>query len=179
MIYRFIIASSEKENFVREIHINSDATFLDLHKAILNATGYKEIQTICFYICDEEWNPHTQVPLIDNGTSKSYEDIYLMEKTKLDELLEEEKQRLTYLFDPTEKRLLYIELSEIILGKNLDKAICYRSIGQAPLQKINIEEHINKNPKNSNETYNEDFYGSDDFDEEEFDPEGFEIIEGN
>ena len=35
MVYRFTIISDEVDNFRREIQIDSDATFLELHSAIL------------------------------------------------------------------------------------------------------------------------------------------------
>jgi len=35
MVYRFTIISDEVDDFVREIQIDSEATFQDLHEAIL------------------------------------------------------------------------------------------------------------------------------------------------
>ena len=40
MVYRFTIISDEVDNFRREIQIDSEATFLDLHNAILKSAGY-------------------------------------------------------------------------------------------------------------------------------------------
>ena len=42
MIYRFTIISDEVDDFIREIKIDSEATFFDLHEAILKAAGYKD-----------------------------------------------------------------------------------------------------------------------------------------
>ena len=44
MIYRFTIISDEVDDFIREIKIDSEATFFDLHEAILKAAGYKDDQ---------------------------------------------------------------------------------------------------------------------------------------
>ena len=38
MIYRFTIISDEVDNFIREIQIDPEATFYDLHEAILKST---------------------------------------------------------------------------------------------------------------------------------------------
>ena len=40
MIYRFTIISDEVDDFVREIQIDPEATFFDLHEAILKAANY-------------------------------------------------------------------------------------------------------------------------------------------
>ncbi len=55
MIYKFTIVSDEVDDFVRETKIDSDATFFDLHKAILASCGYKDDQMTSFFICDDDW----------------------------------------------------------------------------------------------------------------------------
>lgn len=55
MVYKFTLISDEVDDFVREIKIDSDATFYDLHKIILNCVGYKDDQMTSFFICDEDW----------------------------------------------------------------------------------------------------------------------------
>ena len=44
MVYRFTIISDEVDNFRREIQIDSEATFLDFHNAILKSVGYPNDQ---------------------------------------------------------------------------------------------------------------------------------------
>ena len=55
MVYRFILISDEVEDFMREIKIDSDATFLDFHKAILKSCGYNDDQITSFTICENGW----------------------------------------------------------------------------------------------------------------------------
>ena len=50
MVYRFTIISDEVDNFRREIQIDSEATFLDLHNAILKSVGYPNDQMTSFFI---------------------------------------------------------------------------------------------------------------------------------
>jgi len=55
MIYRFTIISDEVDDFVREIQIDPEATFFDLHEAILKAANYTNDQMTSFFICDDDW----------------------------------------------------------------------------------------------------------------------------
>ena len=55
MVYKFRIISDEVDDFLREIKIDSEASFYDLHEAILKCTGYKDDQMTSFFICDDDW----------------------------------------------------------------------------------------------------------------------------
>ena len=177
MIYRFTIVSDEVDDFVREIKIDSDATFLDFHKAILASCGYKDDQMTSFFICDEDWEKEKEVTLEDMGTS-SDEDAWIMKDTRLSDLVEEEKQRLLYVFDPLTDRVFFIELSEVLPGKSLDRPVCSRKHGTAPKQSVDFDEMAKNNASNSLDL-DENFYGDQSFDPEEFDPDGFEMDGGN
>ncbi|MDR1407311.1 MAG: plasmid pRiA4b ORF-3 family protein [Tannerella sp.] len=165
MIYRFLILSDEVDDFKREIKISPESTFFDLHKAILEATDYREDQICSFFICDEEWNKKTEITLIDMGAS-SETDTYLMEDTPLDELLEDEHQKLLYVFDYMIERVFFMELSEIIPGQSLDKAVCTLSAGMPPPQIISAEE---MEKRLENVDIDDEFYGDSEYDEDELD----------
>ncbi|MDR2388238.1 MAG: plasmid pRiA4b ORF-3 family protein [Tannerellaceae bacterium] len=139
MIYRFLILSDETDDFVREIEINTEASFLELHDAIVRSVGYDEEQMASFFICDEDWNKKIEITLVDMN-SPSEEDIYLMEDTRLEELMEDEGQKLLYVFDYMTERAFFIELREIVPGKTLQQPVCRRSEGMPPPQSINFEE---------------------------------------
>lgn len=172
MVYRFTIISDEVDNFIREIKIDSEATFFDFHTAILKATGYNDDQMTSFFICDDDWEKQQEITLEDMGSS-SEEDTYVMKDTPLSELIEDEKQKLIYIFDPLSERIFFIELSEIITGTNLKKSVCSRSEGDAPSQTIDFDKELSATATNVD--LDENFYGDQDFDIEEFDPEGFDI----
>ena len=112
MVYRFTIISDEVDDFIREIQIDSEATFYELHEAILKAAKYTNDQMTSFFICDDDWEKEQEITLEDMGTS-SDEDSYIMRETSLSELLEDEKQKMLYVFDPLTERVFFIELSEI------------------------------------------------------------------
>lgn len=105
MVYKFRIISDEVDDFLREIKIDSEASFYDLHEAILKSTGYKDDQMTSFFICDDDWEKETEITLEDMGTGSSEEDTYVMKDTRLSELLEDEKQKLLYVFDPLAERV--------------------------------------------------------------------------
>ena len=62
MIYRFTIISDEVDDFVREIQIDPEATFLDFHEAILKSVGYTNDQMTSFFICDDDWEKGKRTP---------------------------------------------------------------------------------------------------------------------
>ena len=170
MIYKFRLLSDEVEDFRRDIEIDSEATFLDFHKAILEAVGYPNDQMTSFFICNENWIKMQEITLEDMG-SRSDEDNYVMSETVIGDHIEEEKQRLIYVFDPLADRVFFIELSKIEFGKDLDEARCVKSIGDAPQQTLNFEELMSKAPAAGadSDDYGDDFYGSDEYDDEDLD----------
>ena len=172
MVYRFTIISDEVDNFRREIQINSDATFLDLHNAILKSVGYPNDQMTSFFICDDNWEKETEVTLEDMGTSSDM-DSWIMEETPLSELLEDEKQHLLYIFDPLADRAFFIELTEIITGKDLDEPICTKQTGDAPQQLLDFDQLMAAQVVATD--LDDNFGNDDDFDLDEIDPDGFEM----
>ena len=130
MIYKFRIVSDEVDNFRREICIDSDATFLDLHDAILDSVGFTKDQMTSFFICDDDWEKKTEITLVDMGKD-SDEDTWIMSSTRLSDLIEDEGQRLVFVFDYMTDRMFFMELKEIEPGKDLDAPICTRK-GKSP-----------------------------------------------
>jgi len=84
-------------------------------------------------------------------------------------LLIDENQKLLYVFDMISERVFFMELTEIIPRKNLDKPVCITSEGDAPIQ-IMPDDGLTVIPK---ENIDENFYGDEDYEPEELDQEGF------
>lgn len=173
MVYRFTIISDEVDNFRREIQIDSDATFLDLHNAILKSVDYPNDQMTSFFICDDNWEKGTEVTLEDMGTSSDM-DSWVMEETPLSELLEDEKQHLLYVFDPLADRVFFMELSEIITGKSLSEAVCTKSTGEAPQHVLDFDQLMAAQVA-ATTTLDDTFGDDEDFDLDELDPDGYEV----
>ena len=64
MVYRFTIISDEVDDFIREIQIDSEATFFELHEAILKAAKYNDDQLTSFFTCDEDWEKEQEITLL-------------------------------------------------------------------------------------------------------------------
>ncbi|MDR1454680.1 MAG: hypothetical protein LBJ01_03420 [Tannerella sp.] len=166
MIYQFLILSDEVDHFKREIKISPDATFLDLHRAILDATGYRHDEMCSFFVCDEDWNRKTEITLVDMNASSEV-DTYLMEDTALEELLEDEHQKLLYIFDYLMERSFFIELNQIITGENIDSPVCSLATGSPPPQSVPIDEMEKRIDRQID--LGEEFYGDMEYNEDELD----------
>lgn len=188
MIYRFVIVSPEARSFRRDLRVGSEATFGDLRNALYDEIDYSPVEPSLIYITDHSWSRKVTIYEVEQPHSRSDEDVFLMERTRLSELLDTERQRLMLLFDPDRSRAFYIELREISSGSLPSPYVLSRSEGEPPLQRLPEEEVKKKEePKvksvapevvetgkrKLNEESTPDEYGSDAFDSTEIDPEGF------
>ncbi len=173
MIFKFLILSDEVDDFKRGIELDADATFLDFYRAILDCTGFSDKEMASFYLCDSKWRKKLEITLVEMDTY-SDEDPYTMEDTVLSDHLDDEKQKLMFVFDYLNERALYIELSEIIPGKNLESPVCTLSTGHAPVQIMEPEEVL---PISVILDTEESLYGDESFDPDELDVDGFEPLD--
>lgn len=171
MIYRFTIISDEVDDFVREIQIDPEATFYDFHKAILKSVGYADDQMTSFFICDDDWEREKEITLEEMDTNSEM-DSWVMKDTRINELVEDEKQKLLYVFDYMTERCFFIELSEIITKKSMTGAKCTRQSGEPPKQTVDFDEFEAK-ANASGMDLDENFYGDQGYNDDEFDQEGF------
>ena len=178
MIYRFIIISDEVDNFMREIQIDADATFLDFHKAIQSSCDYKDGEMTSFTSCENGWEKCQEITLEEMDTD-SDQDSYVMAETHLENFLEDEKQHLIYTFDPLADRCFFIELAEIITGKSLKAPKVTRKMGEAPQQTLDFDELMARNPIDTSSDFDDDDMFGDGIDDEEIGLEGLEISDGN
>ncbi len=176
MVYNFRIVSDEVENFRREIAIDADASFLALRNAICDSVGYDKNQMSSFFICDEHWEKDVEITQEDMGSDAS-EDVYLMEDSIISDFVEDEGQRLLFVFDYMTDRCFFMELKESEPGKNLLDPLCTVARGKAPAQTMELEEFEEKSPVKTDlsaSEIDEEFYGSSEFNPDEFDTEGFD-----
>lgn len=169
MIYRFTFLSDEAEAFRRVFEIDSEATFLELHKALLRSAGYPDDQMTSFFICNDRWEKEQEVTLVEMESNYEYDNM-VMDSTRLSELLTETHQKLLYVFDPMFERSFFGELTAIEAGSHAEQAVCILSEGKAPKQ-LQTEDDIAANAKHLD--IDEDFYGDSQYDADELDPEGF------
>ena len=174
MVYRFKLVSDEVSNFSREIEIDSEATFLQLRNAILDSVGYSKDELDSFFLCDDEWQKEEEITLEDMDTS-SDKDIWLMENTPIEEMVEEEGQKLIFVFDYITDRCFFMEMKEAIPGRSLAEPICTLKKGKAPEQHIDLNEfEKNIDDKLAKEIdLTDDFYDDQQYNEEDVQDFGY------
>lgn len=138
MVYKFKLVSDEVSNFSREIEIDANSSFLQLRNAILDSVDYTKDDIDSFFLCDDEWQRQEEITLEDMGSS-SDQDIWIMEDTPLNELIEEEGQKLVFVFNYLTERSFFMEMKEAIPGRTLRDPICTVKRGKAPEQVSNSE----------------------------------------
>ncbi|GHT31159.1 hypothetical protein FACS189434_00410 [Bacteroidia bacterium] len=176
MVYKFVILSDEEDLFSREISIDADSTFLDLHEAILKSVKYDNSQMTSFFLCNDDWEKEQEITLVEMDTAADYDSV-TMDDAVLSDYLDEEGQKLLYVFDYLADRAFFIRLKTIETGKHLDKALVTKSEGNAPKQTVDFDEDFSKLAKNDN--FDTDFYGDEEYDLDELDAEGFDFGESS
>lgn len=185
MIFKFRIVADGADNFKREIQIDAQATFLDLKNAICEAVGYDKTQLDSFFLCDDNWEKQKEITYEDMDTD-SDQDSWLMEGSVLEDFIDDEGQRLLFVYDYMTDRAMFMEMTELTPGKTLKDPVCSLSIGQAPSQLPDMKEVLNLNvdtkggkakTSDLDEELDEEFYGSDAFSPDEFDAAGYEEME--
>lgn len=179
MVYRFKLVSDEVTNFAREIEIDSENTFLQLRNAVLDSVDFSKDELDSFFMCDEDWQREEEITLEDMGTGASDQDIWLMEDTPLSELIEDEGQKLIFVFDYLTERSFFMELKELIPNRSLVEPVCTFKRGKAPQQTIDIDDFDKKIDLKAQEKLENiddiDVYSENEFNEDEL-YDGFDIM---
>ena len=174
MIYRLKFSSEEVEDFRRVYEADSDATFWELHNALLQSVGFPDDQMTSFYMCNDRWEKGQEVTLVEMGSNFEYDNM-VMESTRLSDLIEEGGQRMIYVFDPMNERYFFGKVVEILSGMCVGVS-CVERQGDAPTQ-ILQEDIIGSTKSKGNEwDIDDDFYGDSQYDDGDFDFDGFQDL---
>ena len=134
-IFRFrVLIDTGEEDVFRDIDIKPTQTFEDFHNAIQLAFEFDNSQMASFYLSDDDWSKGDEITLFDMNEDVS-DKIMVMKKIKLSELVEDENQKLIYIFDFMNVWKFYVELIQIIPKA---QKITYPAVinfeGKAPVQ---------------------------------------------
>ncbi len=183
MIFKFRIVSDGAENFKREIQIDAQASFLDLKNAICDSVGYEKTQMDSFFICDDNWEKRKEITYEDMDLDTDQE-AWLMDDAILEDFIDDEGQRMLFVFDYMTDRAMFMEMTEIITGRTLKDPVCSLSLGHAPAQNIDLDEFDKqmdakaaKVTAEKPEELDEEFYGSEGFNPEEFEAGGYDELD--
>lgn len=164
MIYKFRISSQENEDFIREIEIDGEQTFLDLHNTIQKSTNYDDSQMASFYILDSMGQRGKEIALFEMSSAEEELDVVVMDVALIREFSSLKSPNLIYLFDFFSDRHFQVELTgtyKPLPGANYP--FCSLSEGEAPQQIVIDAESIDNldmeeiNTDKKNQSSNIDF----------------------
>jgi len=137
MIFTFQIVSQESQSFLLEVALDEKHSFFDFHRIIQKSVGFESHQLASFFVSDKRWKKLVEISLLDLGINGAA--FFIMQKTKLCDLLSHEGQKLIYTFDFLNDRSFLIELTGIIMEKNLNEPLVTLKQGDAPVQVLGEE----------------------------------------
>lgn len=165
MIYRFRIILDTHEDVFRDIEIQASASLEDLHNAITQSFGFDGQEMASFYLSNDLWEEGEEISLFE--VSDEPGGIRVMADIYLEDVVDEHKTRLLYVYDFLNMWTFMIELADIA---DSEEGVSYPNLmfvqGQIP------EEAPEK------EFIAEDIDDDDDFDEEyDLDPEDYDSLD--
>ena len=165
MIYRFRIILDTHEDVFRDIEIEANATLEDFHNAITQSFGFDGLEMASFYTSNDLWEEGEEISLFD--VSDEPGGVRIMGETYLEDVVDEEKTRLLYVYDFLNMWTFMVELADIA---EREESQMYPNLmfahGEIP------EEAPEK------EFISEEIESEDDFDEEfDLDPEDYDNLD--
>ncbi len=174
MIYKITFSCDDADDFRRVFEADSEATFLELHQAILKSASYPDDQMTSFFMCNDRWEKEQEVTLVEMGSNFEYDNM-IMESTRLSDLMEERGQRLIYIFDPMYERYFFGSLTEILPGY-ANGVTCIESRGAAPKQLQTEDAAEAARAKDARWDLDDDLFGDSQFDINDLDADGFQDL---
>jgi len=132
MIFHFQILSQEHKNFRLEVELSKRHTFFDFHSIIQKSLDYESHQLASFFVSDKKGLKEKEISMLDLGINGAA--YFIMQKTGLSDLISMKGQKLIYTFDFLNDRSLLIELTDIIMEKNLGEPLVTLKQGDSPVQ---------------------------------------------
>src|SRR5690554_7918855 len=100
---------------------------MDFYRILIDSIGFSDKEMASFFLSDNKWRKKQEITLVEMDTDSDVDSL-TMDECVLSDYLEDEKQKLMFVFDYLNERALFIELSEIIPGKNLKKPLDRKSV---------------------------------------------------
>jgi|SRR5690606_21700127 len=131
-IYRFRISFEDYDDVIREIDILPKQTFLDLHRALHAATGYRPEVPSSFYVSNDQWKKGDEIAYMPNAR-KAERGVTLMEDSRLNRFIDDPHQKFYYVYNFDRPFDFHVQLIKILKeeeGKTYPAL--FRSVGQVP-----------------------------------------------
>ena len=163
MIYQFQIVSQESLNFRLEVALDARHSFFEFHSIIQKSVGFESHQLASFFVSDKRWRKLVEISMLDLGINGAA--FFIMQKTKLNDLLQTKGQQLIYTFDFLNDRSFLIELTGIVMERNLMEPFVTLKQGNAPVQVLGEEVTLDEQQELIQEEVYMDFGELDDYTE--------------
>ncbi len=137
-VYKFKLTFEEYEDISRVIEIKSSQTFLEFHKAILDAIGFDQKQMASFYMSNDTWKKEQEITLEDMSDDNDENSIPIptMKDSRLSMFVNDPHQKIVYVYDFLEMWTMHLELVGIEMKEKagVKYPLCSKSVGLAPKQ---------------------------------------------
>lgn len=117
MIFRFrvILDNDIDQDVFRDLEIRETDTLEDLHNIITQSFGFDGTEMASFYLSDDQWNQGEEISLFDLSDDNSAR---LMEETTINDVVNEVRPKLIYVYDFLSMWTFFVELGEIVEESN-------------------------------------------------------------
>lgn len=164
-IFHLRILLDDSEDVFRDIEIEKNASFLDLHEIILKAFNFSGLEMASFYQSNEYWDRGEEIVQMDTMKDPEQNTIRAMADTPLHEMMRQKGDKMLYLYDFMRMWIFYIELMDETEGQ---KDITYPQVvlwvGNAPAEDSKSAESISFTIEDEDDFYEDDIDFDDDFD---------------
>ena len=134
-IFKFRIILDTEEDILRDIEIQDDCTFINLHECIQQCFGFSGREMASFYRSGEFWDKGEELPLMNMGGLEAGAPELSMNELVLKDHIKEKHERFLYVYDFLRMWCFYVELIEIIKP---DPEVTYPvmsfELGEAPAE---------------------------------------------
>ncbi|PRD47288.1 IS1096 element passenger TnpR family protein [Sphingobacterium haloxyli] len=133
-IYRFRVTFEDYEDVYREIDMPSKATFLELHHAIHNATGYNPDVSSSFYVSNDQWKKGTEIAFLPTERKRS-NGVLAMEGIRLSKFIDDPHQKFYYIYNFDRPYDFHVELIKILKEEDgKEYPLIFKAVGTVPKQ---------------------------------------------
>ena len=135
-IFKLKITSPEKDDFLMEVEMDNEGTYLELHNTIQQALAYDTTQMASFFQIDALGERGKEIALFEMSSEDDDNiNIVAMDVSMMREFINKEQAQLIYVFDFFSDRYFNIELTAVERRRVAVKVpkICVAE-GEAPEQ---------------------------------------------
>jgi len=131
LIYRFRITASDHDDFLREVEIQPNHTFLEFHHLLVETAELRNLSGASFFMTDKANKVKHEITLKNTKKQvRKYDDdigevvlesvvLPLMKDAKIKNYIEDPHQTMNYVFHGKEIIIMHIELFKILQSDNL------------------------------------------------------------